>query len=123
MTERADPELHALYLRLYFDEDVAHSVVENLRQRGFDVLSARDAGCLHLDDDAQLAFAVAEQRTLVSHNRCDFEERHRRCLAEEQMHHGIILAKRRPGAAVVARLLTLLGTVTANEMINQLRYT
>ena len=42
-------------------------------QRGFDVLSARDAGQLHLDDDEQLAFAVAQGRALVTHNRHDFE--------------------------------------------------
>ena len=56
MTERTDPELQALYLRLYFDEDVSASIVENLRQRGFDVLSARDASRLHLDDDTQLRY-------------------------------------------------------------------
>ena len=31
MTERSDPELQALYLRLYFDEDVSASIVEKLR--------------------------------------------------------------------------------------------
>ena len=49
MTERADPELKALYVRLYCDEDVSAGIVENLRQRGFDVLSARDIDRLHLD--------------------------------------------------------------------------
>lgn len=123
MTERADQELLALYVRLYFDEDVSASVVENLRQRGFDVLSARDADRLHLDDDAQLAFAVAEQRALFTHNRYDFEQRHTRYLAEGRQHFGIILAIRRPSdAAVVARLLALLDSVTADEMVNQLRY-
>ncbi len=123
MTERADPELKALYVRLYCDEDVSAGIVENLRQRGFDVLSARDVDRLHLDDDAQLAFAVAEQRALFSHNRYDFEQRHSRYLAEGSQHYGIILALRRPSdAAVVARLLVLLNSVTGDEMINQLRY-
>jgi hypothetical protein len=39
------------------------------------------------------------------------------------MSDGIILAMRRcSDAAVVARLLALLNAVTADEMINQLRY-
>ena len=123
MTERSDPELQALYLRLYFDEDVSASIVENLRQRGFDVLSARDASRLHLDDDTQLAFAAAEERALLTHNRFDFEQLHGRYLAEGRRHYGVILAKRRPSdAAVVARLLALLNSVTADEMVNQLRY-
>jgi hypothetical protein len=47
MTERASRDLQALYMRLYFDEDVSRDIVENLRQRGFDVLSARDAVVVH----------------------------------------------------------------------------
>jgi hypothetical protein len=123
MTERVEQELQSLYVRLYFDEDVSAGIVENLRQRGFDTLSARDASRLHLDDDAQLAFAVAEGRAFFTHNRYDFEQRHKRYLTEGRHHHGIILAMRRPSdAAVVARLLALLDSVTADEMINQIRY-
>lgn len=123
MAERADQELQALYVRLYCDEDVSAGIVANLRQRGFDVLSARDADRLHLDDAAQLAFAVAAQRALLTHNRYDFEQQHTRYLTEGRQHYGIILAMRRPSdSAVVARLLALLNSVTGEEMVNQLRY-
>jgi hypothetical protein len=123
MADRADQELQALYVRLYLDEDVSAGIVENIRQRGFDVLSARDADRLRLDDDAQLAFAISEGCVLFTHNRYDFEQRHNRYLAEGRRHCGIILAMRRPSdTVVVARLLALLNSVTADEMINQLRY-
>lgn len=72
MTDRANQDLLALYVRLYFDEDVSASIVDNLRQRGFDVSSARDAGRLRLDDASQLAFAAADGRAFVTHNRSDF---------------------------------------------------
>lgn len=123
MTDRADQDLLALYLRLYFDEDVSASIVENLRQRGFDVSSARDASRLRLDDASQLAFAAAEGRTFVTHNRFDFEQLHQRYLSEGREHHGIIIAKRRPSDnAVVIKLLALINEVTADGMIVQLRY-
>jgi len=123
MTDQADQDLLTLYLRLYFDEDVSASIVESLRQRGFDVLSVRDAGRLRLDDDSQLAFAVTEKRAFVTHNRYDFEQLHQRYLSEGHEHHGIISAKRRSSdAAVVIKLLALLNDVTAEDMINQLRY-
>jgi hypothetical protein len=123
MIERADQELSTLYVRLYFDEDVSSGIVENLRQRGFEVLSSRDADRLHLDDDAQLAFASADRRALVSHNRHHFETLHSQYLAEGRQHYGIILVKRRPSdLAVVIRLLALLNSVTSEEMVNQLRY-
>lgn len=123
MTDRADQDLLAFYVRLYFDEDVSASIVDNLRQRGFDVTSARDAGRLHLDDASQLAFAAADGRAFVTHNRLDFERLHQRYLSEGREHHGIIVAKRRPSdTAVVVKLLALLNEVTAGDMIDQLRY-
>jgi len=92
-------------------------------RRGFDVLSARDAGQLHLDDDEQLAFAVSEGRVLVTHNRHDFELRHQRYLSAGQSHCGIIIAKRRAGdTAVVKKLLALLDSAMADDMRDQLRY-
>jgi len=123
MTERANEELLSLYIRLYLDEDVSVDIVNNMRTRGFDVICARDIGMLRKDDDAQLAFAVSQGRALVTHNRHDFEVRHTRYLEAGQTHCGIIIARRRPRPAhVVSRLLDLLNQVTADEMINQLRY-
>jgi hypothetical protein len=123
MTERADQDLLPLYIRLYFDEDVSVDIVRNLRQRGFDVLSTHEARRLQLDDDAQLSFAVEERRALVTHNRRDFELRHERTLEHGKTHYGIIIARRRPNdGAVVSRLLALLNSVSAEEMLNQLRY-
>jgi predicted nuclease of predicted toxin-antitoxin system len=104
MTDRADQDLLALDVRLFFDEDVSASIVDNLRQRGFDVTSARDTGRLRLDDASQLDFAADEGRTIVTHNRMDFERLHQR--SEGQEHYGIIVAKRRScDTAVVVKLL------------------
>lgn len=123
MTDQADQDLLALYVRLYFDEDVSASIVDNQRQRGFDGTSARDAGRLQLDDASQLALAAAEGRAIVTHNRLDFVRLHQSYLVEGREHHGIIVAKRRSSdSAVVIKLLALLNEVMADDMIDQLRY-
>jgi len=123
MTERADTELLPIYISLYFDEDISADIVENLRHRGFDVLCARDTQRLSLTDEAQLAFAVVQQRAIVTHNRCDFERLHQRYLEKKRPHWGIIIAKRRRDNSIVVRkLLTLLDTFTAEEFRDQLRY-
>ena len=97
--------------------------MDNLRQRGFDVLCARDTQQLSLSDKAQLAFAVNEQRAIVTHNRRDFEQLHQHYLEKDIRHWGILIAKRRRNSAIVVRkLLTLLDTVTAEELCLQLRY-
>lgn len=123
MTEHADTELLPIYISLYFDEDISNEIVENLRQRGFDVLCARDAQRLSLADEAQLAFAVGQERAIVTHNRHDFESLYRRYLEQKLPHWGIIIAKRRRDSSVVVRkLLAILDSFTADEFREQLRY-
>ena len=111
-----------LFIRLYLDEDVNVLVADLLNARGFDVLTVRDAGKLQASDAEQLAYAVGEQRALVTHNRSDFEKLVQTYFATEQKHYGVILAVRRPPQAITKRLLTILNHVTADEMENQVRY-
>ena len=122
MTEEKEGEFSTLYIHLYFDEDVSVGIVENLRTRGFDVLSVRDAGARGRSDDEQMLYAVSQKRAMVTHNRVDFEKQHFKFLENGMQHYGVIVAKRRRDSEVVAKLLELLDAVTAEEMKNQLRY-
>ena len=122
MTENEEGEFSTLYIHLYFDEDVSVGIVENLRTRGFDVLSARDAGALGRSDDEQMLYAVSQRRAVVTHNRVDFEKQHIKLLENGMHHYGVIVAKRRKDAEVVNKMLALLDAVTAEEMKNQLRF-
>ena len=122
MTENKEGEFSTLYIHLYFDEDVSVGIVENLRTRGFDVISVRDADALGRSDDEQMLYAVSQKRAIVTHNRVDFEKQHIKFLENGMQHYGVIVAKRRRDMEVVAKLLELLDTVTAEEMKNQLRY-
>lgn len=122
MTENNEGDFSSLYIHLYFDEDVSVGIVENLRTRGFDVLSVRDAGARGKSDDEQMLYAVSQKRAMVTHNRLDFENQHAKFLEIGMKHYGVIIAKRRRDTEVVAKLLALLDTVTAEEMKNQLRY-
>ncbi len=74
MTEGDKTEYSSLYIHLYFDEDVSVGIVENIRTRGFDVLSARGADTLGKSDDDQMLYAVSLHRAVVTHNRVDFEK-------------------------------------------------
>jgi hypothetical protein len=122
MTDAEKEETLPLYIHLYFDEDVSLGIVENLRTRGFDVLSAREADALGRTDDEQMLYAVSQRRAVVTHNRVDFEKQHVKFLESGMSHYGVIIVKRRRDQEVVARLLSLLDEVTAEEMKNQLRY-
>ncbi|MEH2171763.1 DUF5615 family PIN-like protein [Nostoc sp.] len=111
-----------LFIRLYLDEDVNVLVADLLKARGFDALTVRDAGQLHRSDEEQMAYAATQGRTLVTHNRTDFEELIRAYFDSEQMHYGVIYAVRRPPQELAKRLLAILNQVTADEMENQVRY-
>jgi predicted nuclease of predicted toxin-antitoxin system len=112
----------SLFICLYLDEDVNVLVADLLQARGFDVITARDAGQLHATDAQQLAYAVTQARTLVTPNRTDFEELVQSYFDSEQMHYGVIFAVRRSPQEIAQRLLAILNQVTSDEMQNQVRY-
>jgi hypothetical protein len=111
-----------LFIELYLDEDVSVLVADLVRARGFITLTAREAGQLHSSDDDQLAYAVGQRKTLLTHNRADFEALAQTYFSTRQTHYGIIVAVRHPPYEVVRRLLLILNHVTADEMQDQLRY-
>jgi len=114
--------LDKLFIELYFDEDVDVLVADLIRARGFCAITTRDTGNLHKDDDEQLDYAASNQLTFITHNRADFEARALEYFSSGKTHYGIIIAVRRPPQDVVRRLLVILNNVTADEMINQIRY-
>lgn len=72
---------------LYLDECVPQDVTPLLLLRGFDVLTAREAGVLGVMDDVQLSYAAEHGRVIISHNIHDFRRLHREGIS----HNGIFL--------------------------------
>lgn len=114
--------MSSLFICLYLDEDVNVLIADLLRARGFDAITARDAGQLHASDAEQFVYAVSQARTLVTHNRTDFEELVQSCFDSGQLHCGVIFAVRRSPQEIAQRLLVILNQVTSDEMQNQVRY-
>ncbi len=63
--------MSSLFICLYLDEDVNVLVADLLKARGFDVITARDAGKIQATDAEQFTYAVSQARTLMTHNRID----------------------------------------------------
>jgi predicted nuclease of predicted toxin-antitoxin system len=78
--------------RLYLNEHLSPRLATQLRSYGFDVTSSRGARMLSSDDDKQFAFAVSQQRAIMTFNASDFVELHERYLAGGKEHWGIILS-------------------------------
>lgn len=111
-----------LFIELYLDEDVDVLIADLIRARGFAVTTTVEAGQLHNDDDAQLAYAVAHDQTFVTHNRTDFEDRAQAYFVAGQIHPGIIITVRRSPYEIAQRLLVILNNVAADEIRDQVRY-
>jgi|ERR1017187_2634150 predicted nuclease of predicted toxin-antitoxin system len=75
--------------RFYANENIPVQVVAELRRLGHDVMTSLDAGKANsaVPDDEVLAFAVAEHRILLTHNRRHFLRLHRHRTAD---HAGIV---------------------------------
>lgn len=75
--------------RFYADEQFPLPVVELLRNLGHDVLTVQEAGNANqqIPDDQVLAFAVCQERSILTINRIDFIRLHRR----NDEHFGIVV--------------------------------
>jgi len=111
-----------LFIELYLDEDVNVLVADLLHGRGFTATTTRDEEQLKSKDAEQLAYAINQHKTLLTHNRDDFEALAQAYADESRTHYGIILATRHPPHELVRRLMRILNHLTAEEMENQVRY-
>ena len=114
--------MNQLFIELYLDEDVDVLILDLLRARGFAAITTKTAGNLGATDEEQFTYAAANQKTLLTHNRDDFELLVREYFAAGRSHYGAIIAVRRPPHAILSRLLPILNQVTADEMQDQVRY-
>ncbi|MBS3764918.1 DUF5615 family PIN-like protein [Candidatus Bipolaricaulota bacterium] len=89
----AAPKPEHTHPALYFDEDSSNrTVVEALRDEGYDVLSTYEAGNGGNSDEEQLKFAISRKRALFSFDRGDFTQIHNEWWKKDRKHFGIILA-------------------------------
>ena len=87
MVEQSPPRV----AQLYFDEDVDARLSEALRRRGYDVETTVTADLLEASDEEQLAYAVSQQRVLVTHNIKHFPGAHAAWIKAGRGHWGIVI--------------------------------
>ena len=110
---------------LYLDEDTLIKVfIQALRDNDVDVLTVSDANNLGRIDEEQLIWATEQGRVIYTFNSRDFCRLHGSFLAVGRTHAGIIVAPRQSYSVgeQVRGLLKLIGSKSAEEMINQLEF-
>lgn len=104
---------------LLLDEMFTDDIAQQLRAKGYDVISVvADPALVGLPDDQILAYATAEGRALVTANIKDFIPLDTRYRAADQSHAGLILVSTKtfphnrgfPSAVATALAVLLRGT-------------
>jgi hypothetical protein len=104
---------------LLLDEMFTDDIAQQLRTKGYDVISVvTDPALMGLPDDQILAYAAAEGRALVTANVKDFVPLDARYRAADQSHAGLILVSTKtfpqnrgfPSAVTTALATLLSGT-------------
>lgn len=99
-------------------------LVQALRARGVDVLTALEAGMIERADEDHLKLAAEQGRVLYTFNVGDFFRIHREYLGRGKSHAGIILARQQRYSVgdQTRRLLKLIATRPAEKMRNQVEF-
>src|SRR6266511_4035635 len=108
--------------RLYADEDFSYPVIQRLRQLGYDILTAHEAGQAGqgIQDASVLAFATAADRAVLTFNRRHFIRMH----DEVSSHAGIIVCTRDDDVVALANRIhqQLQGTpILLNQLLRVYR--
>jgi len=109
-------------LKLFLDEDIHNGLSHALRQRGFDVVHAQDLERKGKSDSQQLAFAVQEERCLVTFNVRDFVLLHNQYAGQNKEHWGIIVSKQMPPGETLKRLLKKVGFAAQADFKNRIDF-
>ncbi len=112
-------------IRLYLDEDsMRQALVQALRARGVDVMTALEAHMIDRADEEHLDYATVQGRVLYSFNVGDFYDLHTAFMGRGKSHAGIILVRQQRYSVgeQMRRLLKLLTANSAEEMRNQVAF-
>ena len=102
-------------MKLYVDADITPKLARALRQRGYDVLSAHEAGNAAAPDSEQMEFAVAQERALLTCNAADFTVIFEDYWYADREHFGVIVSEQLELGEMIRRVATLLDAAHAAD--------
>ena len=82
-------------MRLLLDEHFSPEIARQLRDRGHDVIAARERVASGRSDRDLFDLAVVERRAIVTENVADFVELHRAAIITGTAHFGIVFTSTR----------------------------
>lgn len=106
-------------IKFHLDESMSNAIAFGLRRRGIDVTTSSEVGLIGASDREQLAFALSENRLLITHDD-DFVAIHRSGI----IHAGIAYCdqKRRSIGEILNTLILIWEVLEPEDMTNKLEF-
>ena len=108
--------------KLLLDEHIWAFLAKLLREQGFDVIHVNEVNLNATPDEKILQFAAGEQRTVVTFNVRDFVPLAVQYYEDGKEHYGVVISKEISHGELKRRVTKLLESVTAEELMNAVRY-
>ena len=108
--------------KLLLDEHIFTYLAKLLREQGFDVIHVNEVELTSTPDDKIMQFAANEHRAVVTFNIRDYVPLSIKYFEDGKEHYGVVVSKELPRGELQRRVTKLLETVTAEELINAVRY-
>ena len=108
--------------KLLLDEHIWAYLAKLLREQGFDVIHVNEADLTGTPDDQIMSYAVGEHRAVVTFNVKDFIPLAIQYYEDGKEHYGIVVSNQLSRGELQKRVIKLLKSVTAEELINAVRY-
>ena len=108
--------------RLLLDEHIWAYLAELLREQGFDVIHVNEVDLVGTPDDKIMAYAAGEHRAVVTFNIRDFIPLAVQYYEDGKEHYGIVVSNQLSRGELQKRVIKLLKSVTAEELMNAVRY-
>jgi hypothetical protein len=108
--------------KLLLDEHIWAYLAKLLREQGFDVVHVNEVDLDATPDDKIMAYAAGEHRAVVTFNIKHYIPLSVQYFEDGKEHYGIVVSKAISHGELQRRVTALLESVTAEELINAVRY-
>jgi predicted nuclease of predicted toxin-antitoxin system len=108
--------------KLLLDEHIWAYLATLLREQGFDVVHVNEVNLDATPDEKILRFATGEHRAVVTFNVRDYIPLAVQYYEDGKEHYGVVVSKEISHGELKRRVTTLLENVTAEELMNAVRF-
>ncbi len=108
--------------KLLLDEHIWAYLAKILREQGFDVIHVNEVNLDATPDDKIMHYAAGEHRAVVTFNIKHYVPLSIQYFEDGREHYGVVVSRELSHGELQRRVINLLKSVTAEELMNAVRY-